>query len=347
MKTGDRESDTAAPRQYGDDVSRRMILAGLASLLVRSKWSAAEQTPAKLPRVGWIWNGRSAGDPTEVAGLRQGLNDLGYIEGQNIIVDYRFGEGNVDRAGELAAELVHLRPDVLVVFGDPIVREVKRLTTTTPVVMLAGDPVGSGLVASLARPGGNITGVSMMQGLEGLAGKRIELLKDVLPNATRIGLMYWPGNPAMAASLAQAEEVASRLDTTIRPFPVQPSDELEAAVSAVAREGVDGVDIEPAFLFTSYPQETGELLLKYRVPAVSELRRITESGGLVSYGPNLFDTTRRMAYFVDRILKGAKPAVLPVEQASRLQLVVNIKAAQALGVTLPPLILARADEVIE
>ena len=228
-----------------------------------------------------------------------------------------------------------------------MVRDVERLTTTIPVVMLAGDPVGSGLVTSLARPGGNITGVSMMQGLEGLAGKRVELLKDALPNATRIGLMFRPDNPAMATSLAQAEEVANRLGMVIRPFPVQRGDELEAAVSALAREGVDGVDIEPVFLFTSYPRETGELLLKYRVPAVSELRRITETGGLLSYGPNLFDTTRRMAYFVDRILKGTNPADLPVEQASKLELVVNMKSAAALGLTIPPLILARADEVIE
>jgi putative ABC transport system substrate-binding protein len=309
--------------------------------------SLAAQQKAKAPRVGWIWSGRSAGDPTEVAGFRQGLKELGYIEGKNIVVDYRFGEGDVDRSADLAAELVHLRPDVLVAFGDIIVRELKSLTTTIPVVMLAGDPVGSGLVTSLARPGGNITGVSMMQGLEGLAGKRVELLKDALPNATRIALMFRPDNPAMATSLAQAEEVAIRLGMVIRPFPVQRGDELEAAISAVAREGVDGVDIEPVFLFISYPRETGELLLKYRVPAVSELRRITETGGLLSYGPNLFDTTRRMAYFVDRILKGTNPANLPVEQASRLELVVNTNTAKALGLKIPPLILARADEVIE
>jgi len=346
MKTGDRERGTAATR-LGDGPTRRVVIAGLACLLAAPQRSPAQQAPAKVPRVGWIWNGRSAGDPTEVAGFRQGLKELGYIEGQNIGVDYRFAEGNVDRAAELAAELVHLRPDVLVVFGDPMVRDVKRLTATIPVVMLAGDPVGSGLVTNLARPGGNITGVSMMQGLEGLAGKRIELLKDALPKAIRIGLMFWPGNPAMAASLAQAEGVANRLGMVIRPFPVQRGDELEAAVSAVAREGVDGVDIEPSFLFTSYPRETGKLLLKYRLPCVSELRRIAESGGLLSYGPNLFETTRRMAYFVDRILKGAKPADLPVEQASKLELVVNMKAAQALGLTIPTLILARADEVIE
>ena len=343
MKTG---NTGGRPRRR--DLLELCAAAFLASGVVGAwPFAAGAQQPAKIPRVGWIWSGRSAGDPTEVAGFRQGLKELGYIEGQNIVVDYRFGEGDVDRAADLAAELVHLRPDVLVVFGDPMVRDVKTLTNTIPVVMLAGDPVGSGLVTSLARPGGNITGVSMMQGLEGLAGKRLELLKDALPNATRIGLMFRPDNPAMATSLAQAEEVANRLGMVIRPFAVQRGDELEAAISAVVREGVDGVDIEPAFLFTSYPRETGELLLKYRVPAVSELRRIAESGGLFSYGPNLFDTTRRLAYFVDRILKGAKPTDLPVEQASRLELVVNLKTAGALGLTIPPLILARADEVIE
>ena len=159
--------------------------------------------------------------------------------------------------------------------------------------------------------------------------------------------MFNPDTPTQVGSLAQAEEVAARLGLVIRPFPVRRGDELEAAINSVAREGVDGVEIEPIQPFTSYPEETGELLLKYRVLGISELRRIAESGGLLSYGPNLFDATRRQAYFVDRILKGAKPADLPVEQATRLELVVNIKTARALGLTIPPLILARADEVIE
>jgi putative ABC transport system substrate-binding protein len=212
---------------------------------------------------------------------------------------------------------------------------------------MTGDPVGAGFTASLARPGGNITGVSMMQGLEGLTGKRVEFLKDALPAAIRIGLMFSRDNPSTLKSLTQAEQVASRLGLVIRPFPAQPADEIEAAIAALSREGVDGVDIEPVPPFTSFPRDTGELLLKYRVPAVSELRQIAESGGLLSHGPNLFDATRRQAYFVDRILKGAKPADLPVEQASKLELVVNMKAAAALGLTIPPMILARADEVIE
>jgi putative ABC transport system substrate-binding protein len=348
MKTGDRESGTAALHRLGDRIRRRGLIAGLAGLLVAPKLSSAQQAPVKVPRVGWIWGGRSAGNPTEAAGFRQGLTELGYIEGQNISVDYRFGEDRgIDRIADLAAELVQLRPDVLVALGDRPVRAFKSLTTSIPVVLMAGDPVGAGFVASLARPGGNITGVSMMQGLEGLTGKRVELLKDALPAATRIALIFYPDSPSTVRSLAQAQEVAGRLGLGIRAFPVQPSDELDAVINSVAREGVDGVDIEPVNPFTSYPRESGELLLKYRIPAVSELRRIAESGGLLSYGPNLFEATRRQAYFVDRILKGAKPADLPVEQASRLELVVNMKTAQALGLMIPPLILARADEVIE
>jgi putative ABC transport system substrate-binding protein len=238
-------------------------------------------------------------------------------------------------------------PDVLVARGDFPVRAVKSVTTTIPVFLMTGDPVGAGYVESLARPGGNITGVSMMQGLEGLTGKRVELLKDALPAATRIGLMFSRDNPSTVGSLAQAEQVASRLGLVIRPSPLQPGDEIEKVIAALSREGVDGVDIEPVLPVTSHPRETGELLLKYGVPGVSELRRIAESGGLLSYGPNLFDATRRQAYFVDRILKGTKPADLPVEQASKLELVVNLNTARALGLTIPPLILARADEVIE
>ena len=324
---------------------RRNFILLLAGAMTAARALRAQQK-AKVPRVGWIWAGRSAGNPIEAAGFRQGLKELGFVEGQNIIVDYRFGEGRTDPIAELVAELVTLRPNVLVALGDMTVGKVKGVTATIPVVSMTGDPVGAGLVASLARPGGNITGVSMMKGAEGLTGKRVELLKDAVPAAKRIALIY-PDNPTNVRSLAQARQVASQLSLDIRPFPVVPGDEIEAVIAALSRERVDGVDIEPAIPFTDYPLETGELLLKYRIPAVSELRRIAESGGLLSYGPNLFDTTRRMAYFVDRILKGTNPADLPVEQASRLELVVNTNTAKALGLKIPPLILARADEVIE
>ena len=203
---------------------RRRVIAGVAALLFAPRKFVAQQASAKIPRVGWIWLGRSARNPIEVAGFRQGLKEFGYIEGRNIVVEYRFGEGRRDRIADLVSELVERQLDVLVAIGDLTVRAVKNATTTIPIVGLAGDPVWLGLVASLARPGGNVTGVSMMQGLEGLTGKRVELLKDALPAATRIGLLFVPDNPTAVRSLAQAQEVAGRLGFVIRPFPVR-SDE--------------------------------------------------------------------------------------------------------------------------
>jgi putative tryptophan/tyrosine transport system substrate-binding protein len=323
------------------------MIAGVAGLVAMPKRSSAQQARAKVPRVGWIWSGPATGNPAEVAGFRQSLKEFGYVEGQNIIVDYRSSEGRVDRQANLAAQLVQLQPDVIVAVGGLVGSAVKNATTVIPVVMMAGDPGGTGLVASLARPGGNITGVSMMQGVEGLTGKRVELLKDAVPVAIRIGSLFNPNVPNAATDLEQAEQVASQLGLVLRPFAMRRGDEIEPAIAALAREGVDGVHIPPQFPFTSYPRETGEFLLKYRVPAVSELRHLAENGGFLSYGPNILDAMRRVAYFVDRILKGAKPADLPVEQPSRLELVVNLKTARALGLTVPPAILARADEVIE
>jgi putative tryptophan/tyrosine transport system substrate-binding protein len=212
---------------------------------------------------------------------------------------------------------------------------------------LSGDPVGAGFVASLARPGGHITGVSMMQGAGGLTGKRIELLKDALPAATRIGSMFNPDYAIAAAGNEQAQEVASRRGLVLVPAPVRHSGEIDVTFARLAQERIDAVSIEPVSPFLSYQPEIGRFLLQYRIPAVSELRLLVESGGLISYGPSIFDAARRMTYFVNRILKGAKPADLPVEQASKLELVINMKTARLLDIEIPPILLARADEVIE
>jgi putative ABC transport system substrate-binding protein len=224
---------------------------------------------------------------------------------------------------------------------------IKDMTGTIPVVLLAGDPVGAGFVASLARPGGHITGVSMMQGAGGLTGKRIELLKDALPAATRIGLMFNPDYAIATAGIEQAQEVASRRGLVLVPAPMRHAGETDATFARLAQERIDAVNIEPVSPFISYQREIATLLSRYRLPAVSELRLLIESGGLISYGPSIFDAARRMAYFVDRILKGAKPADLPVERASKLELVINMKTARLLNVEIPPILLARADEVIE
>ncbi len=327
---------------------RQFAMLGVAgaALLAFLSPSRAQQPP-KLPRIGWIWHGRSAGPPEELTGFRQGLREFGYVDGQNVIVDYRFAEGQSDRIVGLAAELVQLRPDVLVVLGLLVMDAIKDATGNIPIVLLTGDPVGAGFVASLARPGGRITGVSLMQGAGGLTGKRIELLKDALPAATRIGLMFNPEYSIAAASIEQAQQVASQRGLVVVPAPVREANEIDAAIAKLANERVHAVDVEPEAPILSYQQEIARLLLQYRIPAVSELRLLIETGGLLSYGPSIFESARRMAYFVDRILKGARPADLPVEQASKLELVINMKTARLFGIELPPILLARADEVIE
>ncbi len=317
-----------------------------AGLLALPTISRAQQSP-NLPRIGWIWHGRSTGSPEEMTGFRQGLRELGYVDGQNVIVDYRFTEGRPDRTLGLVAELVRWRPDVLVVVGLLVMDAIKDATGNIPIVLLTGDPVGAGFVASLARPGGRITGVSLMQGAGGLTGKRIELLKDALPAATRIGLMFNPEYSIAAASIEQAQQVASQRGLVIVPALVREANEIDAAIAKLANERVHAVDVEPEAPILSYQQEIARLLLQYRIPAVSELRLLIEAGGLLSYGPSIFESARRMAYFVDRILKGARPADLPVEQASKLELVINMRTARLFGIELPPILLARADEVIE
>jgi putative tryptophan/tyrosine transport system substrate-binding protein len=325
---------------------RQLVPLGLAGAAFPGAGSRAQQSP-NLPRIGWLWQGGPTGPPDEVAGFRQGLKDFGYVDGQNVVVDYRFAEGRPDRVAGLAAELMQSRPDVLAVVGSAVMDVIKDMTRTIPVVLLAGDPVGAGFVASLARPGGHITGVSMMQGAGGLTGKRIELLKDALPAATRIGLMFNPDYAIATAGIEQAQEVASRRGLVLVPAPMRHAGETDATFARLAQERIDAVNIEPVSPFISYQREIATLLSRYRLPAVSELRLLIESGGLISYGPSIFDAARRMAYFVDRILKGAKPADLPVERASKLELVINMKTARLLNIEIPPILLARADEVIE
>jgi putative tryptophan/tyrosine transport system substrate-binding protein len=302
---------------------------------------------AKVWRVGWIWIGRSAGISPELAGFRQGLKDFDYVEGQNIIVEYRFAEGRRDRIADLVAELVQMRPDVLVGLGNPVITALKNATTGIPIVFMTGDPVAAGYVASVARPGGNMTGVSMMQGIAGLTAKRIELLKDVVPAATRLGVMFNPDSPTAAGDLVQAEQAANGLNLFVRSFPARSGEEIEPAIAALARDRVDCMYIQSAPPVPAFVQEIGALLLKHRMPAISELRQLAKSGGLLSYGPNLFESTRRQAYFVDRILKGTKPTDLPVEQPTKFEFVINLKTAKALGLQIPDKLLALADGVID
>jgi putative ABC transport system substrate-binding protein len=328
-------------------MNRRDFITLLGGATAAWPLATRAQQMAKAWRVGWIWIGRSAGISPELAGFRQGLRDFDYVEGKNIIVEYRFAEGRRDRIPDLVAELMQIGPDVLVGLGNPVITALKNATTTIPIVFMTGDPVAAGYVASMARPGGNMTGVSMMQGIEGLTAKRIELLKEIVPSATRLGVMFNPDSPTAAGDLTQAEQAAKRLNLFVRSFPTRRGEEIEPAISALARDRVDCMYIQTAPPVPAFVREIGALLLKHRIPAISELRDLARGGAILSYGPNLFESTRRQVYFVDRILKGAKPADLPVEQATKLELVISLKTAKALGLTVPPMLLARADEMIE
>jgi ABC-type uncharacterized transport system substrate-binding protein len=328
-------------------MNRAVFAITFALILLAAPLAAEAQPGGKVPRVGWVWVGRSGWDSSEVAGFRRGLRELGYIEGQNIIVEYRFGEGVPDQLPSLVGELLQLNVDVLVTLGTPVTRVAQRATTTVPIVSQTGDPVGSGFVASLARPGANITGMTVQQGAEGLSGKWPELIKEAVPAVTRVAYLWNPANPPSAANFALVQRVAPALGMTIHSFPVQRPGEFDGAFAHMASARVGALVVDPSPPMIADQARLADLAMKYRLPAISEQRDFVAAGGLMGYGASIFDIARRMAYYVDKILKGAKPADLPVEQASKFELVINLKAAKALGLTIPPAVLARADEVIE
>ena len=325
-------------------MKRRAFMTLVSTALAGLPLKARAQQPK---RVVWAWVGRPGANPPEVAGFRQGLKDFGYIEGQNILVEYRYSEGRSERVTEIVAEIIRMSPDVICVLGAPIVAALKSAASRIPIVMATGDPVGAGYVASLPRPGGTITGISLMQGVQGLTAKRLELIKDALPTTIRVGFLHNPDISSAVAGLADARRVAGALGFMVRPVVVRRMDEIEAAFVTQAREGIDAMQVETNPPFVAFPETVGELLLRHRIAGISEQRTLAESGGLMSYGPNIFDAMRRQGYFVDRILKGANTADLPVEQATKLEFVINMKTARALGLTIPPTLIARADEVIE
>jgi putative tryptophan/tyrosine transport system substrate-binding protein len=299
------------------------------------------------PRIGWMWSGRSANDPNEVKGFRQGLRDLGYVEGENIVVEYRFGEGSEDRLDDFAAEFVRMRLDVLVGLGIPAVLALQATKTTIPIVALSGDLVADHIVASMARPGGNITGISVMQGAVGanLAGKRLQLMKQAMPTITRIGFLF---NPKFSArNLGEVERVAPTLGLVLRSSAVRLIEDVKPAITSLKSEGVEAVDVDAAPPLIAYQPETVRLALDLQLPTASEQPEFAEDGGLLSYGPSIFTAAQRQAYFVDRILNGAKPTDLPVEQPAQFELDINLKTAKALGITIPESLLVQADRVIE
>jgi ABC-type uncharacterized transport system substrate-binding protein len=302
------------------------------------------QPTKKVPRIGVL----SATSPSErwgaVDGFRQGLHELGWVEGQSITVEWRWAEGTLERLPELAADLVRLNVEVIVALGTPPTFAAKHATTTVPIVSTAGDPVRLGLVASLAQPGGNLTGVSVLAG-EGFSGKWLELLKETVPRLSRVAYLLNPANLISVSQCKDAQRIAPALSLTVEAFEVRGPDELGRAFTAIT-ERAEALIVGADGFFAPYRTRIVEFAATHRLPAMYHLRSYVDAGGLMSYGPSFSAVGRRAAIYVDKILKGAKPGELPVEQPMQFELVINLKAAQDLGLSIPPTLLLQATEVM-
>ena len=330
-----------------DGLDRRTFLAALATGLLAAPLAAVAQQAGKVWRIGYLDQGSAARSTLYADGLRQGLRDLGWVEGRNIAVEVRFAEGKTDQLPALAAELVRLKVDLIVTSTTPAALAAKQATTTIPIVIgFAADPVGSGIVASLARPGGNITGWTH-SGLE-LRAKYLEFLKEAVPEATRFGVLWNPTNQVHQPSLKVIEGAAQRLKVELHLAGVQDPKELERTVSALVKKGVQALVVFPDGMFQAQTPLIIALAARNRLPAMYGLREYAEVGGLMVYGANVAEMHRQLgASLVDKILRGANPANLPVAQPTKFDLLINLKTAKALGLTIPPSLLLRADQVIE
>ena len=287
---------------------------------------------------------RSVVEPS-LGAFREGLRAFGYSENE-IYIEERYADGHFERLPDLAADLVRLAPEIILAASPPVVRAVKQATSTIPVIMMAvADPVAVGFVASLAHPGGNITGLSTVA--PDMAGKWVDLVKSAVPDAKRIAILLNPANPAYSAVLQGTQQSAQSLRIQLRPHDARAPDEIERAFAGIARDQVDALIVWGDPVFSVEKSRIIEFAASQKLPAIYQFREFVTAGGLMSYGPDLTDLYRRAAAYVDKILKGAKPAQLPVEQPTKFQLVINMKTAQMLNLTIPPLVLARSDEVIE
>jgi putative ABC transport system substrate-binding protein len=316
----------------------------LAGILIAAV--AAEAQQAGTPRIALLDASPMAARVAEWNAFRQGLRDLGYVEGQNITIESRWADGRYERLPDLAAELVRLKPDLIVAAGTPAALAAKQATTTIPIVMAgAADPVRLKLLASLARPGGNITGVTNVA-IE-LAGKRVGLLKEMLPKVSRVAILWDEANPAADFNVKETAAAVAAVGLTPRVFGVRDPKEFDSAFSAMLNEQVGALIVGPSPMFFGQQEWLGDLAAKNRLPTMFTVADYTQAGGLMSYGPSYPALFRRSATYVDKILRGAKPADLPVEQPSKFELVINLKTAKALGLTIPQSLLLRADAVIQ
>jgi putative ABC transport system substrate-binding protein len=324
-------------------VMHAAVVAALALALSAVPFAVEAQQTGKVPRVG-VLGGQSPEMSPPILALRQGLSELGYVEGENIAIEWRWAQGKNERYPGLAAELVKLKVDIIVAATAAGAQAAQKVTRTIPIVMgFASDPAAAGLVANLARPGGNITGLAVPT--PEMAGKRLQLLREVAPTVARIAVLSDP--TVQDTDLRETEAAARALGVQLQVWKVRSGGELDRAFTAIARERAVGIIILPGTTTFAYRAHIAQLAVKHRLPTSAWTRDLTEAGSLMSYGANQHDVARRAAYFVDKILKGAKPADLPVELPTKFELVINMKTAKALGLTIPPSVLGRADQVIE
>ncbi len=329
--------------------NRRRILQGSLVLAGLSLLPGCEKGPKapRIPRIGFLAVGSREGRAFLIEGFLQGLLEHGYVEGQNIVIEYRFSGDRNDRLPELAAELVALKVDLIVASGSPASFAAKQATNTIPIVMgsLNADPVATGLIASLAHPGGNITGITEMA--PQLSGKRLQLLKETMPSVSRVAVFWNPLNPAYDPILKDLDSAAQTMGTQLQRLEVRVPEDFDGAFEAATRQRAGALILPGDPLVTNRPKMVADLALKHRLPTIVENKEMAAAGALLSLGPNIVDSYRRSATHVDKILKGAKPGDLPMEQPTKLDLVVNLKTARALGITIPQSVLAQATQVIQ
>jgi putative ABC transport system substrate-binding protein len=326
-------------------MNRRAFIATATAILVAPLAADAQQA-ARVPRIGFLGNSTAALEANLVGPFREGLRDLGYVEGRNILIEYRWAEGKYERFPALIAEMIALKVDVIVTAGTPATLAVKKAAPSVPLVMVAvGDPIGVGLVASLARPGGNSTGLTSIA--PELEGKRLELLREVVPRLSHIAVLWNPDNSFHVGSLKEVRAAAQVLGIKVQVLGVRVSEEFPAAFAAILRERPGALLVLADRLFLHNRARIVDFEARHRLPGVYAYRELVEAGGLMSFGPSYAGMHRRAAYYVDKILKGSKPADLPVEQPTTFELMINLKTAKALGLTIPPSVLQRADHIIQ
>jgi putative ABC transport system substrate-binding protein len=328
-----------------DRLKRREFIAALGTVTVAWPLAAGAQLPAKLPTIGFLGSGTAAAQREWTAAFVQRLHELGWSEGRNVAIEYRWGEGRSERFAEIAGEFVRLKVDVILTHNTPPALAAKQATSVIPIVFAtAGDPVGSGIVASLARPGGNVTGLSSQA--PDAAGKRLELLREFIPGLHRLAILTDVGNPYSMADVGEVQGAARTLGLEVAIFEIRLAGDIDSAFEALKGRAQALFVLAVPLLFANRVR-INTLALAARLPTMHGVREYVEAGGLMSYGPNWPDMWRRAADLVDKVLRGTKPADIPVEQPTKLDLVINLKTAKALGLTIPQSVLVRADELIQ